>query len=404
MKKKTIIVTVIAVLIVIAIIGSALFLLSQPRLVSEVKVGAIIPLTGPFASYGTLILDGMRFAVDEINAKGGVLGARLILIEADDKNDAKESVLVFKRLVEVERVVAIVGGFSTTIAMALAPEAEQAKHPLILPGGASHKILTRESRFTFRTCLPPTPSYGEMTANFIRDQNFKRVGAIIAGYEWGYVFRDALEPRLKQLGVKYQFEEAPVGETDFTTVLRKLQPLDPDVMILIGHPPGSVTIIKQAIELGFNSKYYVISIMPAEALVRGVGDIGIGKVALATCLNSESPEYKELAQKFYQKYGKYFDVNAVIGYVSIMLISNAIEKTRSTDPITIANYIRTSEFKHPAFAWPLSYTEWGELKNLSGWRLALLDRGDPGPINPGAKWILRTLYESPPIPPYVPEK
>jgi branched-chain amino acid transport system substrate-binding protein len=153
--KKSVIAAIVAVLVVVAAAAGAFVLMSQPRLaVSEVKIGALVPLTGPFATYGAYTLDGMRFAVDEINSKGGVLGARLVLVEADEKNDAKEAVSIFKRMAEVDRVVAVVGTISSGIGAVLSGEAEQAKVPLFLVAAGSHTILTKSSRYTFRTCLP----------------------------------------------------------------------------------------------------------------------------------------------------------------------------------------------------------------------------------------------------------
>ncbi|MDJ0271118.1 MAG: ABC transporter substrate-binding protein [Candidatus Caldarchaeum sp.] len=404
--KRSVLVAIVAVIVVAAVAASAGFLfLSQQSLgVSEVKIGALVPLTGPFAVYGAYTLDGMRFAVEEINARGGVLGARVVLVEADEKNDAKEAVAIFKRMAEVDRVTAVVGTISSGIGAVLSAEAEQAKVPLFLVAAGSHTILTKESRYTFRTCLPPAPTNGELLANFVRDKGYKRVGVVIASYEWGFAIRDVLDQRLKQLqGVQYQIEETPLGETDFTTVLRKLQPLQPEVMILTGHPPGFPTITKQAIELGFQSAYYIASVQPPELMLRGVGDIGLGKLVTTTCVNSEAPEYRQLAEKFYQKYGKFFDHNAVTGYVTVMMIADAVEKTKSVDPVTVANHIRTSEYNSPIFAWPLSYTEWGEIKKPA-MRLAVIKQGNPGNINPGANWVIETLYVSPPVQPYVPEK
>ncbi|MEM1936630.1 MAG: ABC transporter substrate-binding protein [Candidatus Caldarchaeum sp.] len=402
--KRAVVVAIVA-LVVAALASTAFLLFSQQSLgVSEVKIGALVPLTGPFAIYGAYTLDGMRFAVDEINSKGGVLGAKVVLVEADEKNDAKEAVSIFKRMAEIDKVTAVVGTISSGIGAVLTAEAEQAKVPLFLIAAGSHTILTKDSRFTFRTCLPPAPTNGELLANFVKDSGYRRVGVIIASYEWGFAIKEVLEKRLKEIpNLQFQIEETPLGETDFTTVLRKIQPLQPELMILTGHPPGFPTITKQAIELGFPSAYYIASVQPPELMLRGVGEIGLDKLVTTTCIKTETPEYRDLAVKFYQKYGRYFDHNAVSGYVTVLAIVDAVEKTRSTDPSTVANHIRTSEFSHPIFAWPLSYTEWGEIKKPA-MRLAVIKRGSPGPVNPGANWVVETLYTSPPVQPYVPQK
>jgi branched-chain amino acid transport system substrate-binding protein len=110
-------VSVIAIVIVVlaAIISGAVIILGTSGVsrgglgVEKIRIGAIVPLTGPFAQLGSNYPLGFQPAIDEINSKGGVLGAKLRLIVYDDKNDAKEAVAAFQRLVEVDRVVAVVG-------------------------------------------------------------------------------------------------------------------------------------------------------------------------------------------------------------------------------------------------------------------------------------------------------
>jgi branched-chain amino acid transport system substrate-binding protein len=385
----------------------AIPMMTAPRLeVSTIKIGALEPLTGPFATWGKKHLAGAQLAVKEINEKGGVLGAKLELVVYDDKNDAKEAVSAFQKMVEVDKVVAVIGPVSSGIGVVLAPEANKAKVTLLLHMAASARILTLDNRYVFRTCATPEYMDAAGAAQFIKEQNLKNVASIVGSYEWGYVFRDASDRLIKTIpGINYQVEEAPVGERDFTTYLRKIEPLKPDVIILVGHPPGGPTIAKQALELGLRPKYFIAKYQTADSWLAALGEDRLIEAGVLeyTCINFDAPEYRQTAEKFYKEAGLWFDVHVAVGYLNVYLIANAIEKTRSADPVKIAEYIRTSTFNHPILAWPLRYTEWGEFAEA---RIILykFERGDPGPINPGAKWVPKVVFRSAPVEPYRPEQ
>jgi branched-chain amino acid transport system substrate-binding protein len=407
-KGSTVAVIVAAVVVVAAIaLVVVLPMMTAPRLeVSTIKIGALEPLTGPFATWGKKHLAGAQLAVKEINEKGGVLGAKLELVVYDDKNDAKEAVAAFQKMVEVDKVVAVMGPVSSGIAITLAPEANKAKVPLLLHMAGSHRILTLDNRYVFRTCLPAAPMNVAPVAQFIKEQNLKNVANIIASYEWGFAMRDASDRLIKTIpGINYQLEEAPVGEKDFTTYLRKIEPLKPDIIITMGHPPGGPTIVKQALELGLRPKYFIGSWMPVETWLATLGEDRLIEAGVLefSCINFDVPEYRQIAEKFYKETGMFFDLFAATGYLNVYHIADAIEKTRSADPVKIAEYIRTSTFNHPILAWPFKYTEWGELAQVK-MVLYTFERGDPGPINPGAKWVPKIVFRSAPVEPYRPEQ
>jgi len=111
-----------------------------------------------------------------------------------------------------------------------------------------------------------------------------------------------------------------------------------------------------------------------------------------------------LAERFKERFGALMEQFAVTGYVTVMMIADAIEKTGSTDPKTIADHVRNGRYVSPLYLWPFSYTEWGELKEAR-MSFAVIEKGDPpGRVNPGSGWHLRTFFvTSEPVKPYVPK-
>jgi len=371
---------------------------AQPR---PVKIAFLSSLSGPFAFWGINARDGMKMAVAEVNEAGGVLGQPLELVERDDRNNPAEGITAFRALVEREGIVAGGGMISSDVALAVSREAETLRVPYFLTMAGSHAILKRSSRFTFRTCLVAAPMYVEAIANMIQREKYSRVGAIVADYAWGHSIREAFERAAAALGLRTQIEVAPVATSDFTPYLRRLQGLNLQLLVISGHPPGNPTIVRQAAELGMTA-LAVGSVLPPELMVQRGGEAVFGRFVDYSCVDFQSPTFRRLASKFYGTYRRYFDNSAFSGYVTVKMVAEAARRAKSVDPRALADAVRTGRFAQPGYGWPLSYTEWGEMKEA---RIIFfsIERGEsPGGINPGAGWYQKWLFRSPAVQPYVP--
>ena len=129
----------------------------------------------------------MQLAVDEINAAGGVDGRPLELSVIDDQNNVEEGVSGTERLIE-DGAVAIGGVISSDVGPAAAGVAEELHVPLFTVKSGTPALLTQDSRYTFRSCLPAAPMVAAPIAQYIQEEGITRVGAIIADYAWGQTF------------------------------------------------------------------------------------------------------------------------------------------------------------------------------------------------------------------------
>lgn len=392
------------VLAILVVLSVALFIAPAKAAEPEpIKIGALTSLSGRFVVWGAPIAKGMRLAVKELNKAGGILGRRVVLVERDTKGSPAEALTSLKDLLEREQVVAVGGVVSSGVAMACAAEAERAHVPLFLGFAGSHAILSKSSRYTFRTNLVAAPMLIDAYGSFIKAQGFKRIGAIIADYEWGHSIKTAIEEKIVPLpGVKVQIEVAPVAEKDFTIYLRRLEDLKPEILLLTGHPPGEYVAAKQAFEMGI-AQLATFSGGGEEVFMKTVGKIGFNRVLDFASADFESPAYKDLAERYYRAFGTLFGSSAFSGYVTVKLVADAIKRTKSLNPKDIADAIRKGRFIQPGYAFPLSYTEWGELKEVS-YVLFTIEEGDPGRINPGAGWRPKVVFRTPQLKPYVPKE
>ncbi len=366
-----------------------------------IRVAALTSLTGNFAPWGIQVQDGMRLAVDEINADGGVDGRPLELVVADDQSNAEEGIRQIERLIE-DGVVAVGGVISSDVGLGTAQVAEESQVPLFLVKAGSQAILTRDSRYTFRTCLPAAPMVAGPILQYVQAQGITRVGAIIADYGWGRAIETALQETFAtDPSIQLQIEVAPVGEQDFTTYLRSLAALDPELIVATGHPPGSGAITVQSNDLGFDVPI-TGAYTPLSLVVGGAADAAIGRYADFKCADFESEEYQDLARRYFElSDNDWMSDDAVTGYGIVTMVAEAVAEV-GDDPAAIAEYLHANTFDLEGYAYEMGWTEWGELASAAP--LFVLVTAGPAPegVNEAGDWWIEVLNRTEPLVPYEP--
>lgn len=366
-----------------------------------IMIGFLGELSGNFAVWGVPARNGMQMAVDDINAAGGVDGRPLELVERDTQGTPEEAVTAFEGMIDRDNIVAAGGIISSDVALSAARVAENDGVPLFLVKAGSEAILTRDSRYTFRTCLPAAPMNMQPLAEFIEHEGLGRVGAIIADYAWGRAIEAAIDDQIGALDVDLQIQVAPVPETDFTTYLRQLDGLDPDIIIATGHPPGSTSIARQAAELG--SEAFVVGPNASlAAVIGGVGDAAFDRFVDFSCADYADPEYQELAARYHARFGDFMEDDAVSGYGQVTMVAEAILETGSDEPADIASYLHDNSFDLPGYAFTMAWTEWGEFAAAQPLLVVLREQDPPEGVNPDADWYPDVLFQSQVLEPFEP--
>ena len=375
---------------------------AEPPTGEPVKIGILTSITSNFAPWGLQVRDGAQLAVDEINAAGGAGGRPLELVIEDDQNSPEEAVPAYERLVE-EGVVAVGGIISSSVGGATAPLAESNQIPTFLVKSGDQTILTPDSRFTFRTCLPAAPTVAGPIIEYAQENGLTKIGAIVADYPWGHAFQSSIETAVAGAdGIELQLEVAPVPEQDFTTYLRAIDEFGPDLLVATGHPPGGGPIIAQSNDLGMDVP--VIGAYSPWALVMGgAGDVALGRYADFDCADYQSPEYQELARRFLEMSSDntFMDDDAVAAYGIVTMIAQAIEEV-GDDPAAIGEWLHTQEFDLPGYPFPLSWTEWGEMAAAQPLFSIAGEGPAPEGVNEAGDWYPETLLLPKPLTPYDP--
>jgi branched-chain amino acid transport system substrate-binding protein len=372
-----------------------------------IKIGVLTPLTANFAPWGIQVRAGAALAVNEINRSGGVKGrgqGRLLnLVVADDQStNTNAAIDGFRRLTQQENVVSVGGIIGSPIALATTRLAEESRVPLFLTKAGNNEILTQSSRYTFRTCLPAAAMVAQSVVQLAQRRNIREVGVIIADYAWGQSFKSSLETAARSASnIRFNVQVAPLPTTNFTPYLRSMDGVS--LLVATGHPPGAGSILAQAGQLGIKAPV-VGAYSPYGLTVRNAGTAAYGVWSDFKCMATATQAYKALAKRYLRAFPQngFMEDDALSGYAYVKIVAEAIRNV-GVNRQRIATYVRTHTFNIPGYAFPLRWTQWGEL-NRPTVQFAVLTRG-PTPergLNVGADWWPRVLFKSQPLAPYRP--
>jgi branched-chain amino acid transport system substrate-binding protein len=380
---------------------------SGPAQRSPIKLGALTPLTGPFAPWGLQARAGMAMAVNEINRSGGVKGRgqgrRLNLAVADDQSvNTNAAIDGFRRLTQQEDVVSVGGIIGSPIALATSRLAEEAQVPMFLVKAGNNEILTANSRYTFRTCLPAAAMVAASVVELAERRGIRSVGVMIADYAWGQSFKTSLEAEARTApNIRFNIQVAPLPTTNFTPYLRELG--DVSLLVATGHPPGAGSILAQARQLGIRAPV-VGAYSPYSLTVRNAGPAAFGVWSDFKCMATATQGYKALAKRYLRAFpqNEFFEDDALAGYAYVKIVAEAISRV-GVNPQRIAADVHAHTFNIPGYAFPLRWTAWGELRGPRV-QFAVLTKGPPPErgLNTGGIWWPRVLFKSQPLTPYRP--
>jgi branched-chain amino acid transport system substrate-binding protein len=280
--------------------------------------------------------------------------------------------------------------------------AEQAKVPLFLVKSGDNEVLTQNSRYTFRTCLPSAAMAAVPIVQLAQRRGITSVGVIIADYAWGQSFKSSLEEEAKKApNIRFQVQVAPLPTTNFTPYLRALG--DVSLIVATGHPPGSGAILAQSRQLGMKAPV-VGAYGPYSLTVKNAGDAAFGAWSDFKCMATGSKAYKTLAKRYVRTFpqNQFLEDDALAGYAYVKIVAQAVQNV-GVNPQAISTYIHAHTFNIPGYAFPLRWTAWGELDRPTV-QFAVLTKGPPPEkgLEVGGDWWPRVLFKSQPLTPYRP--
>jgi branched-chain amino acid transport system substrate-binding protein len=324
-----------------------------------IKIGFSMALTGPLAANGKQALLGARIWAEEVNAKGGLLGRKVELVNYDDQSNPSTIPGIYTKLLDVDKVDLVVSGYATNMVAPAIPVVMQKNKTFIslfaldangefhypryfsmLPSGPTPKESFTEGFFQVAAAQNPKPTTIALAAE---DAEFSRNAC------------EGARNNVKKFGFQSVYDKTyPPNTTDFSPIIRAIQAANPDIVVFCSYPLSSVGLLQSATELGFKPKMMGGAMVGLQATA--FKDKLKGK--LNGVVNYEtwvpSPKLMAPAADFFKKYQARASSEGVDplgyylggwGYAYFQVLQQAVEGAKSTDDAKLADYLKDHEFK-----------------------------------------------------------
>lgn len=323
--------------------ASLLALVASPALAQDVKIGALLPLTGDLQSYGEANLNAVRLAEKQINAAGGV-GGPVSIVVADTQTSPVAGVDAAQKLVNVDNVSGIVGAMGSGVTIPVATSVTgRVGVTTISPSATSPTITTLDDNgFLFRTA--PSDSYqGAALANLVASKGTENVSIIYVNNDYGEGLANAFEQNFSgTVSAKVAFEQ---GAPSYRGEVERADTGGAEALIVIAYPESGLVIIRQALEGGNFEKFIFTDGMKDPGIVEQIGgqylDGAYGTMAAA----ADTPQLATFTEAFNAEYGSAPLAYADSAYDATMLLALAAAKAGSNDRTAIRDAL--SEVANP---------------------------------------------------------
>ena len=269
-----------------------------------IPVGHVASLTGDTATFGQSTERGMRMAIEEINAKGGVLGRPIELLSEDDRSVTEEARTAAQKLLQRDRVVALLGEVASSRSLAAAPEAQRAQIPMISPGSTNPKV-TEVGDYIFRACFID-PFQGTVMARFAARSSRSSEVAILFDFKQDYSvgLAEFFRKTFSELGGEIVADERYTsGDTEFRAQLTTIRAAKPDAIFVPGYYTEVGLIARQARELGIDVPLLGGDGWDSEKTLE-IGGAAVEGYYFSThyAADSDSPKVQDFVARYKAKY------------------------------------------------------------------------------------------------------
>lgn len=318
----------------------------QPAEAEPIKIGSVMPITGSIATFGISSVNAIELAFEEINAKGGVLGRPLKLYNEDNRSTAEETATAFQKLIEQEKVVAIIGSVASSHSLAGAPIAQEAKIVMLSPTSTNPDV-TMVGDYIFRACFID-PFQGQVMAKFATEELGLTRAAMIVEQESDYAkgladfFKQAFE---SFGGTVVAVENFSNQDKDFSAILTRIKNANPEFVYVPSYYDTVGPILRQAKDMGIDAIFGGGDGWDSPELFELAGDAANGGYfSNHYSPDVDTPEVKNFIEAYRAKYNETPDALAALAYDAAYMMAQAIEEAGSTDSAAIRDALANIDF------------------------------------------------------------
>jgi branched-chain amino acid transport system substrate-binding protein len=308
----------------------------------KIRIGVVLPLSGQFALGGQNVKRGYDLAAETINKNGGVKalgGAPIELVYADNQGKQEVAIGETERLIQDEKVAAIMGSWHSATTIAGTQAAERLKTPWIIEVSSANIILERGFKYVTRVNVKAS-WYGEAPVDFLDfaktnlHQKVERVAVMYVDDDWG---RASVGKGTKDALTKHGYEIVadiayPSASQDVTTYINQIKAANADALVVTSFPNDAVLVGRTVEQLGLKIPI-VVGVSAGYVLPTFRSNLGPAAEHwfVVGGWNPDIPGAKALADEYKQKYNTDMNEASALSYQTTLVLKEAIEQAKSTD-------------------------------------------------------------------------
>jgi branched-chain amino acid transport system substrate-binding protein len=315
---------------------------------TPIKIGASMSVTGTYAKPGTYQKQGYDVCIDELNAKGGLLGRKVELVIYDDQSTPATAVRLYEKLITEDKVDAVMGPYSSAVSEAVANVTEKYKKVMVAPLAATTSIFKKGRKYIFMV-ITPAENYLDGLIDMAARRGLKTVAIINEDTLFPKASAAGTVEAAKKRGMQVVLQESyPKGNTDFSALLVKIKAVNPDVIAAGTYFDDAVAITRQMKELNVNPKMFGLTVggdLPEfYDLLKQNADYVYGSTQWDESL--PYPGQKELLAAYKAKFkGQEPSYHTAAGYAGCLIYAEAVKKAGTLDADRVRDQLLKMEIR-----------------------------------------------------------
>lgn len=275
-------------------LAAALLLLlaagAPPAAAQDLVIGVAAPMTGNLAQIGKQFAEGAQLAADEVNARGGIKGRKVVVRVEDDKGDPKEAATVAQKFASDDRILAVLGHYSSSACFAAIPIYSRARLATITPSASHTELTTKGGKYMFRMWSPISVYAPDLALYTVKKLGKRNVGVVYVYNDWGIQTKDFYVKELEKAGGRVVATEVVYDkDTDFKAQLTKVKAANPDVLAILTYYTTGALVVQQARNLGITAPLVGTGTLYEDKFLEIAGKGNAEGLAINTEFNADDP-------------------------------------------------------------------------------------------------------------------
>ena len=308
-----------------------------------------LPLTGKQAKFGEIMKRSYEMGAEEINAKGGIKGKKIVLSFEDSSGKPETARGIVEKLIDVNKQPLIVGEYTSACAKAVAAVAEERKTPYLIVASADDDITKQNYKYVFRQ-NQVNEHYADALVSFLKEVvKPKSIAILYESSAFGTSGASAMERDAQKIGAKVALKEKfETGSIDFRPILGTVRQAQPDVVYTVSYANEAQLLMKQIKELRIDAKLFAggAAGFAIPEFIEGAKDAAEDVVS-ATLWSPQVkyPGAKEFAEKYKTKYGDYPSYHGASAYAAMYVMKDALQRAKVWNQNGIRDALKATNMK-----------------------------------------------------------